>query len=271
MVLLSEIFQALLGLRLIGCQVHNKALERPILCLHDCAIVQISFFSHRYNCFRSTLDTQSGAGPWQCTAGFQLLRRVFSYRALRMGTLRRSSSFMPGPKLLARWAARARASARATSLAAFAEATSTDCRILHRQRPTVLRNSHHHIVCRQQAEACWCVRRPRLVWPSLLPIDKPDSCLHLVSRTPNRMRQTLSGTCQSRLRPWPAQLPGGLPTLQPASPQTASWPAFWLPRSSQPQPAWLPARCLCAAAWARRHCSRLLACSLSLLQLCRAI
>ena len=67
------------------------------------------------------------------------------------GTLRRSSSFMPGPKLFARWAARARASARATSLAAFAEATSTDCCILHRRRPSVARMVHQHNVCRWQA------------------------------------------------------------------------------------------------------------------------
>ena len=46
------------------------------------------------------------------------------------GTFRRSNSLRPGPVFLAFRAARARASALATSFAAAAEAVSTDCRIL---------------------------------------------------------------------------------------------------------------------------------------------
>ena len=76
-----------------------------------------------------------------------VVQKASELQALRMGTLRRSSSFMLGPKFFARWAERARASARATSLAALAEATSTECRILQRQCPTVLLSVHQHIVC----------------------------------------------------------------------------------------------------------------------------
>ena len=147
LVLLSEVLQARLGLCLVGCQVHNKALERPIsLPVQLCKCQPVNFPAQS-----QLANAQLGRPKWcramQCTA----LQKASELEAFMKGTLRRSSSFMPGPKLFARWAARARASARATSLAAFAEATSTDCRILHRQRPSVARMVHQHNVCRWQA------------------------------------------------------------------------------------------------------------------------
>ena len=63
MVLLSEVLQALLGLCLVGCQVHDKALESPILCLRGFANVQTSVFQLKCLNRRSILDTQSNAGP----------------------------------------------------------------------------------------------------------------------------------------------------------------------------------------------------------------
>ena len=70
LVFLSEVFQALLGLCLIGCQVHNKALERPILCLHSCGNVQMSLFLRDCHSICSILDIQSSAGPCNALMAF---------------------------------------------------------------------------------------------------------------------------------------------------------------------------------------------------------
>ena len=78
LILLSEVLQALLGLCLVGCQVHNKALQRPILCLHDCAIVQTSL-SLRIIAL-ADLGHPKRCRAMQCTAVFQLSRRLLSYR-----------------------------------------------------------------------------------------------------------------------------------------------------------------------------------------------
>ena len=80
LVLLSEVLQALLSLCLIGRQVHNKALECPILCLRECAIVQTSFFLHRHSCLRSILDSKSGAEPCKALLAFSSPEGFLSYR-----------------------------------------------------------------------------------------------------------------------------------------------------------------------------------------------